>query len=494
MRYEFQKKQPLPKFPQRIQLIPFDEIEKIGSLNKSNGRASTTFSSDPNAISMIMYTSGTTGTPKAVKFSNKQIISCLISLASNVDDIQHEGPRHRYASFLPLAHIMGFTFELFFFIGGLTIGYSSPNTLTDSSPGNVEGQAGDLRILKPTVLVSVPLILDRIVKEIYLKLQSRSPILPPLFNYLIDYKIRWTERGFTTPILNRIICRRVQEQFGGNLEFIICGGAPLNPKTERIIRAALNVKLMTGYGLTETTGGVIGMRREHIISGVAGIPLEGVNVRLIDWKEGGYTIDDKPHPRGEIVIGGENIAEGYYELEEETKEVFHYDSHGTKWFHTGDIGEILDNGSLKIIDRKKDLAKLPNGEYISFGKIEGTLKTASLIENCCICIDSHKNDIIALIVPNTKHLKLLANKYNKSDLSHSQLCHDKTINEKIMQEINDICKKSKFHRREIPKSLYVCDEEWTPDNDLLTSAFKLKRKNVYKHYEREISQLFANLS
>lgn len=91
-------------------------------------------------------------------------------------------------------------------------------------------------------------------------------------------------------------------------------------------------------------------------------------------------------------------------------------------------------------------------------------------------------------------MKLLANKYNKSDLSHSQLCHDKTINEKIMQEINDICKKSKFHRREIPKSLYVCDEEWTPDNDLLTSAFKLKRKNVYKHYEREISQLFANLS
>lgn len=134
----------------------------------------------------------------------------------------------------------------------MTIGYSSPNTLTDSSPGNVEGQAGDLRILKPTVLVSVPLILDRIVKEIYLKLQSRSPILPPLFNYLIDYKIRWTERGFTTPILNRIICRRVQEQFGGNLEFIICGGAPLNPKTERIIRAALNVKLMTGLALLKT--------------------------------------------------------------------------------------------------------------------------------------------------------------------------------------------------------------------------------------------------
>lgn len=118
--------------------------------------------------------------------------------------------------------------------------------MTDTSPGVVSGQVGDLKLLKPTVIVSVPLILDRIVKEIYLKLNSRSPILPPLFNYLMDYKIRWTKRGYETPLIDKLVCKRVREQFGGNLQFIVCGGAAVNPKIEELIRAALGVKLMIG--------------------------------------------------------------------------------------------------------------------------------------------------------------------------------------------------------------------------------------------------------
>lgn len=133
-----------------------------------------------------------------------------------------------------------------FLLAGVTIGYSSPFTLTDTSPGVVSGQIGDLKLLKPTVIVSVPLILDRIVKEIYLKLNSRSPILPPLFNYLMDYKIRWTKRGYETPLLDKLVCKRVREQFGGNLKFIVCGGAAVSPKIEELIRAALGVKLLIG--------------------------------------------------------------------------------------------------------------------------------------------------------------------------------------------------------------------------------------------------------
>ena len=111
------------------------------------------------------------------------------------------------------------------------------------------------------------------------------------------------------------------------------------------------------------------MMRQDLDSGKAGYPLEGVRIKLSDWTEGGYTLDDKPNPRGEVLVGGDSVANGYYKLQEETKESFSVCNDKIRWFHTGDIGEIFPNGSLKIIDRKKDLAKLPNGEYISLGKV-----------------------------------------------------------------------------------------------------------------------------
>lgn len=506
MQYDFQKTQQIPKFPDHIQLIPFDQLEEMG--RKSSIKIPDKLPS-ADQVSVIMYTSGTTGIPKAVMFTNKQLISAVLSLASNVLEIADQGPRHMYASFLPLAHSLGFTFEWFLFCGGVSIGYSSPYTLTDTSPGNPPGQLGDLKLLQPTTLVSVPLILDRIVKEIYLKLSARSPILPPLFTYLMQYKTRWIDRGYRTPILDRIVCRRVQEQFGGKLEFIICGGAALNRKTEEIIRAALNVKVMTGnfflfrnatysqcfifclgYGLTETTGGVTGKHLDDMTSGFAGVPMEGAFIRLVDWKEGGYTFDDKPNPRGEVVIGGESVAQGYYQLEDETNAVFKTDSNGIRWLYSGDIGEILPNGLLKIIDRKKDLAKLPNGEYVSLGRIETVIKTAPMVENCCICLHDKINDIVALITPSVKQLKILVEKLNKANLTHEQVCADPEIKQAIMEDIRQVCQASGLHDKEIPTRITICHEEWTPDNDLLTSAFKLKRNSVLKYYAKDIEKLF----
>lgn len=220
-------------------------------------------------------------------------------------------------------------------LGGVKIGYSTPFTLTDSGPAHPEGQVGDLKLLKPTTLICVPLILDRIVKEIYLKLSHRSEAAPLIFTYLMDYKEKWKRRGYDTPIINWLVCRKVQEQFGGNLEYVVSGGAPLSPETEKILRSALNVKLMQGYGATETTGGVIGMSRYDTFAGRAGFPFEGTRIKLEDWVEGGYTKNDKPNPRGEIISGGGTIGQGYFKLEEESKEAFHVDAEGIRWFHTG---------------------------------------------------------------------------------------------------------------------------------------------------------------
>lgn len=129
--------------------------------------------------------------------------------------------------------------------------------------------------------------------------------------------------------------------------------------------------IFLGYGATETCGGVYCMNINDLGIGTVGVPFYGVKSKLTSWPEGGYMITDKPNPRGEVIIGGDCVASGYYEMPDETAEVFKVDEHGERWFHTGDIGEVdLTTGRMKIIDRKKDLAKLPNGEYISLGKVK----------------------------------------------------------------------------------------------------------------------------
>ena len=122
----------------------------------------------------------------------------------------------------------------------------------------------------------------------------------------------------------------------------------------------------------------------------------GLQVKLVDWEEGNYTVRDSPNPRGEIVVGGDAIAKGYYQMPEKTKEEF-YEENGTRWFRTGDIGEYDTLGQLRIVDRKKDLVKLQLGEYVSLGKVEATLKTNHLVENICVYGDPYKKYTVALV-------------------------------------------------------------------------------------------------
>ena len=131
---------------------------------------------------------------------------------------------------------------------------------------------------------------------------------------------------------------------------------------------------MIGYGMTEVTSGSHMTAEKDLTNGNVGVPFHSIQCYLKDWEEGGYRSTDKPNPRGEIVIGGDTIAAGYYQMPSQTEEAFKVDENGIRWFESGDIGEMLPNGTMKIIDRKKDLSKLANGEFVSLGKVENILK------------------------------------------------------------------------------------------------------------------------
>ncbi|KAI2808186.1 Long-chain-fatty-acid--CoA ligase 4 [Blomia tropicalis] len=457
----------LDRIDPSIETYSLSNLEEEGKRAVQDGIVRPLFKADPDHLMLIMYTSGTT-------------------------DIIDEAPIHRYISYLPMAHVLELTVESFFFFGGVEIGYASPFTLTDSAPGLASDQKCDIKLLKPTVITAVPLVLDRILKEVNEKLRARTPISQPIFKYLMEYKSRWTRRGYKCNIVRRLLCSKVQEQLGGNLSYMVVGGAPLDSQVQATIKSALDLTLIHGYGATETTGAVMAMDFDDLEYGGVGAPLGGVKLRLKDWHEGNYSCKDIPHPRGEIIIGGGSIVKGYYKLPEQSEEAFYTDRDGTRWFRTGDIGLMYPNGTIKIIDRRKDLIKLQNGEYISLGKVESALKTSQYVDNICVYGGPFSNHLVALISPNKKSLNQLVAKLGKQYMqTMNDICDDNEVEQEIYEEIIIAAKTAGLGKKEIPLRIKVVPDEWTPDNGILTAALKLKRKTIEINYHKLIEQLYS---
>lgn len=290
--------------------------------------------------------------------------------------------------------------------------------------------------------------------------------------------------------------------------FMICGGAPLHGDTQAVIKSALDLLLLQGYGATETTGAAICMDFDDLSYGCVGAPLNDVKLRLKDWPEGGYHAKDKPNPRGEILIGGDSIVQGYFKLPRQTDESFFTDRYGIRWFETGDIGELYPNGTVKIIDRRKDLIKLQNGEYISLGKVgprgfeiwnlaysfllqvETALKQSQYVDNICVYGGTFSSDIVALITPIPKSLNELAAGMGKSHLTLAQMCDDPDLEQAVFNDLALTGKAASLGKKEIPVRIKLVSDDWTTENGILTAALKLKRKAIESRYEHVLHELY----
>lgn len=469
-------------FKEGVRLIPFSDVIKTGSDSQAE-----LVSPKSDEIAIIMYTSGSTGVPKGVLLSHKNIISTLKAFCDAIpirdDDV--------FLGYLPLAHVFELLSESVCLLTGVPIGYSSPLTMIDSSSKIQRGSKGDASVLHPTCLTAVPLILDRISKGINEKVKKSGPFRHAIFNFAYEYKLKWTRRGYDTPLFDKYIFGAAKQVLGGKVRLIFSGGAPLSPDTHSQVKVCLCVQVIQGYGLTETTSCATVMDIHDRSSGRVGAPSTVCDVRLENWEEAGYRVTDSPYPRGEILIGGENVSDGYYKVSDKTKEDFSQED-GRQWFRTGDIGEIHPDGCLKIIDRKKDLVKLQFGEYVSLGKVESELKTCPLVENICIYGDASKTYTVALVVPNPRSLEEIASKLGITSTSLEELCNDSRIEKAVLDELAEQAKKCKLQRFEIPGAVKLCAEQWSPDMGLVTAAFKLKRKAVEERYQHEISRMYAS--
>ncbi|UYV73103.1 ACSL4 [Cordylochernes scorpioides] len=238
-----------------------------------------------------------------------------------------------------------------------------------------------------------------------------------------------------------------------------------------------------------------------------------VQIRMVDWKEGGYSVRDQPNPRGEIVIGGRVITNGYFKNEELTKEVF-VEEDGVRWVYTGDIGERLPNGNYRLIDRqaiypvpplgvnlvetchlspdrKKDLVKLQYGEYISLGKVEAVLKTSPLVDNICALGDSYMTYLVAIILPNRDQLLKLARELDRPEGNDVRRAVPRPSGvQRAGLEVETVWTGGLL-KNEIPGKITLCPDEWLPDSGLVTPGMKVRRKPIENYYRAAIDEMYG---
>ena len=475
------------KMAEGIKVSSFEDVSEWGAARISAKNVEFNQPS-PHDTAIIMYTSGSTGKPKGVMLSHNNLIAAMSAQMNFVGP--KTKPDDSYIGYLPIAHVLELLVETGCMLVCVKIGYSSPLTLTTKSSKVKHGAKGDANLLRPTMMCAVPLILERIYKSIVETMRRQGWVAEELFHYFVNYKIKWNARGFDTPFLNKTLFRTIRYFVGGRVRLMLSGGAPLSPDTHSLTQTCLCVPVMQGYALTETTSCTTITAPEDSKTGRVGFPFLDVKVKLVNWEEGKYLITDNPNPRGEIHVGGNNVALGYYKNQAKTEEEF-YDDEGTRWFRTGDIGEFEKDGILKIIDRKKDLVKLQGGEYVSYGKVESVLKTHELIESICLYADPSKDFAIAIVVPNPTALQELAETVQVNlNSSMEELCKDPKVLEKLVSTLNTYGLKNGIEKFELPKKISLVTDEWTPDSGLVTAAFKIRRIFVTKKYENEIKQMY----
>eukprot|EP01087_Luapelamoeba_hula_P017202 TRINITY_DN53_c0_g2_i1.p1 TRINITY_DN53_c0_g2~~TRINITY_DN53_c0_g2_i1.p1 ORF type:complete len:690 (+),score=128.49 TRINITY_DN53_c0_g2_i1:158-2227(+) len=430
----------------------------------------------PEDLVSILYTSGTTGVPKGVMLSHANVVSAVAAFRYLVPT----QPGDVHLSYLPLAHI----YERAVFAGGMYNG-----TRAGFYQGDVKKLIDDIVELQPTVFCGVPRVFQKIYDRIMQTVNSSMWHRRELFHYAYASKVAAMKAGETTPWLDKLVFSKIAARLGGRIRLIITGSAPLSPQLHEFLTVCLCCPVVQGYGLSETTAAATLSLPDSPTSGHCGGPVGCTEVKLVSIPEMNYLVTDKPCARGEVCLRGPNIFSGYYKMDEQTKEVFTPDG----WFMTGDVGRWNPDGTLSIIDRKKNIFKLSQGEYVAAEKLETLFQRSKYIQQIFVYGDSFEDHLVAIIVPEPEFLRSWAEanlSKKEADAGTAALCQHPKVRKLFAEELDAQAKEEKLKGFECINSFHLEPVEWTPDNGLVTPTFKLKRPSLKQHYAAVIRQLY----
>ncbi|KAL5257674.1 hypothetical protein ACHWQZ_G012558 [Mnemiopsis leidyi] len=430
----------------------------------------------PDDVVTLCYTSGTTGFPKGAMLTHRNLVSATVAVMTQLEGaVMTKEDVHM--SYLPASHIFERLVQTAIIMVGASMGFWQ---------GDVKKLAIDMQALKPSIFPAVPRILNRLYDKVQTEV-SASKLKSALFNFALNSKLKGVEAGYVTKssMWDYIVFKKVQNMLGGNIRLMAVGAAPIKPAILQFFRAALGALVFEGYGQTECCGACsVTLYSDHSLGHVGGI-LNSTQVKLESVEEMGYLASEN---KGEICIKGINVFKGYYKNEEKTKETVDEDG----WLHTGDIGEWTKDWALKIIDRKKNIFKLSQGEYIAPEKIELLYDRAALVGQCLIYGHSLKSNLVAIVVPDELAAASWAESKNISG-TFEELCQRDDLKEEIMKQVNEKGRAGGLKSFEFAKKIHLSPIQFSVENDLTTPTFKLKRHNIAKFYKDEIDTMYKDL-
>ncbi|RPD77317.1 long-chain-fatty-acid-CoA-ligase [Lentinus tigrinus ALCF2SS1-7] len=466
---------------EHIQVLSIDELRELGKGTTAEELKDRRPTYDD--VSCIMYTSGTTGAPKGVVITHGNLSASLGAIFQLLGHHLHADDV--FIAYLPLAHILEFIVELALFFVGMTFGYARVKTLTDASVRNC---VGDIRALKPTVMIGVPAVWEMIRKGIAAKVNSGGTLKKSVFNGALSIK----KAGLPglSQLVDAAVFNQVKQATGGRLRLAFSGGAALSAETQEFLSVAL-VTVIQGYGLTETCGMCAILPPEFMQYNTVGLPLPSVEIKLLDVPEANYLSTNNP-PQGEVCIRGPSVIKGYFKRDDLNSDESIFTKDG--WFRTGDVAQWNPDGTLRIIDRIKNLVKLRQGEYIALERLESIYKSCNLVANICVHADSNATQPMAVILPHAEHLRHVLEEGKELGISPraplSELCHNKAIAELVLKECNAVGKKNGFRQMELLQAVVLTPDEWTPESGLVTAAQKVQRKKIAEAFKNEIKVVY----
>jgi len=455
-----------------IDIIKFDEVEKMGA-----SKSLPEVPPSPSDLCTICYTSGTTGNPKGVMLSHENVVAGVSAVILQLGDHKPTSS-DTMISFLPLAHMLERCCENGMYLVGGCVGFYS---------GDITRLSDDMKALRPTVMPAVPRLLNRIYDKVMSEANS-SCIKKILLNMALSSKHKEIKRGIVrkNSFWDKTVFRKVQEGMGGHLRLMVVGSAPLAGNVLTFARCSLGCLIVEGYGQTECCAPVtLSVQGDHVPEHV-GPPVACCCVKLVDVPEMEYFAANN---QGEVCVKGSNVFQGYYKEMDATLQTV--DESG--WHHTGDIGQWLPNGVLKIIDRKKHIFKLSQGEYIVPEKIENIYIRSQYVHQVFVYGESLKSCIIAIVVPDVDVVKSWAFE-NNIEGTFSVLCAHPEVKKLIMDDMIMWGKDAGLKSFEQMKDVYLHPDPFSVQNGLLTPTFKTKRPQLKAYFKPQLEDMYLKLT
>lgn len=438
----------------------WSELEQAGAAAKEVDLEAYRQAVTPDDILTLIYTSGTTGTPKGVMLTHDNLVqnfkNCAKIFPGNV---------RRVLSFLPLSHIFERMIVYVYFYTDAAVYYAE----------SMDTIVADIQHVKPHGFSTVPRLLEKVYDKIMEKGKELTGVKRKIFAWSVSEaeQFEFSNGWFYKLKLNlarKLVFKKWQAALGGEIVVIVSGGAALNPRLARIFWAA-GMPVFEGYGLTETSPVITVNYFDHTMFGSVGPAIDGVEVKIAE--------------DGEVLTRGHNVMKGYYNRPDLTAETIDADG----WFHTGDIGELVDKKFLKITDRKKEIFKTAGGKYVAPQILENKFKEALLVEQVMVLGENRKFPA-ALIVPNFTALKNWAAEKGITYESNQQIIQEPQVLEKFQQIVQDACKD--FGKWEQVKRFHLLVKEWTIEGAELTPKLSLKRKVILEKNKDAIEELYRN--